>query len=348
MKHKLVMVMLSVALVVSLVLVGCAKPAPAPGPTPTPTPAPEVLNVKMGLFVAAGDHLAGATNTIKFVEEASGGRIKITLVPEDTVCPVAEHIDATGAGLFDLNWMWVAYYGETYPVLSLFNRPIGLREPGDAWGLDKQGGWDELAQEVWAKWNIHYIGHSPKKSDALVSRVPVPTIEDLKGLKVRSLELNAEAMESLGVSTVFLPPEECYTALSSGLIDATDVYDLVTAYEVGLNEVAKYWVTPPLSAVVQSSFVANMDFWNSLSDADKHLIETSYLYAAQVNGHMLTSQIKSALAEAQAKGVTVTQWSDADQKKWGDALAEVFERYPDDPEWTEAWELLQAYCEKIY
>ncbi len=40
MKHKLVTVMLSVALIVGLVLAGCAKPAPAPTPTPSPAPTP--------------------------------------------------------------------------------------------------------------------------------------------------------------------------------------------------------------------------------------------------------------------------------------------------------------------
>jgi TRAP transporter TAXI family solute receptor len=40
MRHKIVMVILSVALIVGLVFVGCAEPTPAPTPTPTPAPAP--------------------------------------------------------------------------------------------------------------------------------------------------------------------------------------------------------------------------------------------------------------------------------------------------------------------
>ncbi len=360
MKRKLMTLVLSIAVIVSLVLIGCAPAAAPPEEEEAPpeeeeeappaAPEAEELEIKMANFLARGDHGMNCERIRDVLAEASGGRIKVTILPEATVTPVPEHLDATSAGVFDLCYMWLSYYGGTYPVLGLFNYPVGLRMPADAWSLDKEGGWDELAEKVWAKLNIHFIGNSAKQSDSLVSRVPISSMDDLEGMKLRSSDLNAKAMELLGASTVFIQDAaEIYTSLASGLIDATDNYDVANYYDTGYYEVAKYWMMPPLTAVVQSTFVANMDFWNSLSSADKRLIEVAHAYATDYTRRTNDYRLDLILAEVQAEyGVTLGYWSDADQAKWANALTEAFERHPEDPDWVEAYELLEAHCEKIY
>jgi len=122
MKHKLVTLVLGVAVIASLVILGCAQPAPAPSPTPTPAPAPapspaptpapepEVIELRF-----AHHNPPQGSTTVKFidpwakqVEEATNGRVKMTMYPAQTLAKSMEMIEALQGGVADVGWLTMA------------------------------------------------------------------------------------------------------------------------------------------------------------------------------------------------------------------------------------------------
>jgi TRAP-type C4-dicarboxylate transport system substrate-binding protein len=249
-----------------------------------------------------------------------------------------------------MNYMFESYYSAEYPVMEVFCRPgIMLREGADVYKLCRFGGWDELSTRIYADLNIHYIGRRGKSSDMLISRVPVEHVEDLKGMKIRMSGVIAKGLDYLGASTVFISPDEMYTALSSGLVDGTDMSSIEEGIPTGYYEIAKYVVVPPLARVNTTVMVANMDFWNTLSEADKALMEQIFYYITGVVLPMKEEYNDTILKEQVIKdyGITFNYWDDEDQEKWGEALVASFDQFPDDPDWAEAWQLMEDYCKQM-
>jgi len=223
-----------------------------------------------------------------------------------------------------------------------------LRSPDDVWKICKFGGWNELAKSVDAKMNIMFIGRRGKVSATLISRVPIATIDDVKGLKIRSDGINGEAFNALGAQVVDMPGSEVYTALSTGLFDATDFDSVTSSYDAGFHEISDYWIQPAMTATNSHCFVANMDFWNSLSEADKTLIDITF---SEIVAEMVQSaeyRSLQVLAKIQEEnGITVQYWSDADVKKWKNTLLAVNTRYDDDADWVQGWNLMEEYCKQV-
>lgn len=158
--------------------------------------------------------------------------------------------------------------------------------------------------------------------------------------------MNADVFTSLGASTVFTPQDEVYVSLSSGLVDAAESGNALSQFQMGFHEVAKYWVQPDLTNCGMGlNLVANMDFWQSLSPADKALIERTFVYVSYVLNDEAQYQIGAVLQEVQVEhGVTVTYWGSDDLQKWASAYSEIMPKYPDDPYWAEGWSLIQDYA----
>lgn len=283
-------------------------------------------------------------------EEASGGRLQFTVLPGGTVVPVEDHLDATGDGVFDLNYMYEGYYQTEVPAFAVMTGiPGTLREPADAWKLSKLGGWEDLSRRIYAERNMAFVGRVARAADALVATAPIPHVEDLEGVKIRSEGIDAEALALLGARTVFTPVDEIYVALDSGLLDAAEHGDATSQYDMGYHEVAKHWIQPALqNCALGLIMAANMDFWNELSEADRYLIEDIFLYVGEIMIHDQEYRIKPVLEIVQRDhGVTVHFWDDNDLKKWGEAVTASVGQHPEDPYWVEAWELLEAYQEKM-
>lgn len=286
----------------------------------------------------------------EYCEAITEGRMQFVLLPADTAVPVPEHLAATAAGVFDLNFIGEYRWMDTVPVFNLFRTAIGVRDTQDIYKLCRFGGWQELSERLYAdEFNLVYLARCAVPTDMLISRVPIPHIEDVKGLKMRSLGVSAKIFDSLGAKTLFLPPEECFTALASGLIDATDVLSVMSYYDQGWYEIAKYWVWPALhNYVAGMAFVANVDFWNSLSPGDQVLIKQTWEYImfrreekTRYRERILVSKV------VEEHGVTMHYWDENDLKKYGEGLLKAFERYDDDPWWSEAFELLEKYKEEM-
>ncbi|GAJ17403.1 unnamed protein product, partial [marine sediment metagenome] len=98
---------------------------------------------------------------------------------------------------------------------------------------------------VYDKHNVVMIWPCLYTVENILSNVPIYGLEDLKGVKFRSAGAFARCLEAVGAKTVWFPGSEIYSGLASGLIEAVSYECPYTMYEMGLNEVTKYWTGRP-------------------------------------------------------------------------------------------------------
>jgi TRAP-type mannitol/chloroaromatic compound transport system substrate-binding protein len=252
MKKKALTVFLAIMLVLLLVAAGCA-PAAAPAPEPVPPadpPAPVAAPAEVHEWVAVGIHTPGEAahafeqELVQIIEEATGGRIQIELHPIGALVPPMETFDAVATGAVDLSLKTSMWWGGKEPAMVLLTSLPGSFTHWyqlDFWYW-RHGGID-LAREAFAKHNIYFVGPAafgtpPFGAEMVMSRVPIRSIDDYKGLKVRSGGAAAKWFEAVGASVVSIPGPEISAALEKGVVDAAEWVGPTLNWGLGLHELA--------------------------------------------------------------------------------------------------------------
>ena len=137
-----------------------------------------------------------------------------------------------------------------------------------------------------------------------MSRKELKRLADFKGVKIRSFGLGAEIWKSQGASIVTIPGEEQYTALSTGVIDASNWGSPDGFMAVKVHEVAKFYLGPSLIAFDMEDMFMNMDKFKSMPEDLQGIMNiatrvyameraaTSTFHSAQAVGKMKDAGVK--------------------------------------------------------
>jgi TRAP-type mannitol/chloroaromatic compound transport system substrate-binding protein len=109
--------------------------------------------------------------------------------------------------------------------------------------------------------DIHVYGPVP----FVIARKPVKTMQDIKGLRIRTEGLWMEWENGMGMNGVDLSGDEAYMALKNGTVDAHQ-WDASVYTSMGMEEVAPYWVRGLENDQGIGHMLVNMKVWNSLPD----------------------------------------------------------------------------------
>ena len=159
------------------------------------------------------------------------GAIEIQLVPAGGVVPYNQTMDAIGQGILQGDLTATVYFGGRDKAFALMGDLIaGYDTPWQMLSHCYQGGGLELMQEVFDKYTsnqVKVVGCSPYARESFTSTVEINSVDDLKGIKMRSPEgLAAEVFKRAGATPVGLPASEVFTSLQKGVIQAADYSSL--------------------------------------------------------------------------------------------------------------------------
>lgn len=296
---RLLVVTLMVVMIVSLILGGCASPTTPAKPTTPATPAPApVIELKYG-----HQNPPGAWSTVRFseawakaVEEATKGRVKITMYPAESLFKSNEAIEATIGGISDVSWATVGFFGQRFALTLVMAIPFICLTEGKIDGKIVSSGFinSHIMQELYdtvpeiqAEWkDVKMINLVTTSSTFLgTSKKPVRNMNDMQGLKVREAGGYAVEMWKLvGASPVAMNQPEVYEALSKGVIDGTN-NPWTTYMTFKLYDVIRYYSTAAIQAtpIVQ---IMSLKKWNSLPpDIQQAIMSVSGMRAAELYGN---------------------------------------------------------------
>jgi len=332
-------VCLALALAVLPFMAACAKPAVETGAAEIAALKAEIAELRkpaetIDILFMCGATSLSYTDTADYMEayleEVTGGRMQVEVILGTALAPLAEHLDCMGDGMFDILNTWDGYFSGKVPFLNFVSLCSQLIEEGMEDGniLYDHFGWDEIYESEWNKYNCHFIDFMNKDPGVgLVSSKPVPGFASLNGLKMRAVGTSAKIFTAAGASVIYLPADEVYSALASGLVDAALYGAVSDHYGFGWQDVTKYWV-PVLGKAEEHGISCNMDFWNSLSREDQSLIE-SVAHAAQIysanNRYYICTECAQKVRDA---GIEFQPWGGDDMAKWRAAAIPLLDTLP--------------------
>src|SRR5215470_11288370 len=184
-----------------------------------------------------------AGDFVKKVNDMSGGRLKIELLPSGAVVRAFDLLDAVNKGTLDGGHGVVAYwYGK--------NSAVALWGSGPAFGMDPNmvlawhyyGGGKALLEEIYKDLNLDVVTflYGPMPTQPLGwYKKPITKTADFKGLKFRTVGLSIDIFQGMGAAVNALPGAEIVPAMDRGLLDAAEFNNATSDKALGFPDVSK-------------------------------------------------------------------------------------------------------------
>jgi TRAP-type mannitol/chloroaromatic compound transport system substrate-binding protein len=197
-------------------------------------------------WTPALDRLQGAAQRLgKVVDEMSGGRFRIEVLPGGQIIGLFDCFDAASQGRIEAFMGSPQYWTDKEPAIEWFATiPFGMNPEGmAAWYY--QGDGLKLMEETYAPFNIvprPAMGNAPQMAGWF--RRKINTTADFKGLKMRIVNLGGKVYARAGATTVLTPGSEIFAALERGVIDAAEWIGPYDDMQIGLHKTARYYYYP--------------------------------------------------------------------------------------------------------
>ena len=211
------------------------------------------------------------------VEEMSNGQMQITVYGAGEQVPAFGVFDAVSSGSHQMGHSGGYFWKGKVPAAQFFTSvPFGLTaDEINAWV--NRGGGLELWREIYEPFNIYPIpaGNTGTQMFGWFNK-EINSLEDVKGLKMRIPGIGGEVLKKAGGIPVTLPGGELFTALQTGVIDATEWVGPYNDLTFGFHQAAKYYYYPGWHEPgPMLELLINMDAWNSLPKHLQVIIETA-------------------------------------------------------------------------
>jgi len=184
-----------------------------------------------------------ALDFAKKVNDMTGGELKIEVLPAGAVVPAFGLLDAVSKGTLDGGHGVIVYhYGK--------NTALALWGSGPSFGMDanmllswhKYGGGAALLEEVYkaigADVRSYVYGPMPTQPLGWFKK-PITKLEDMKGMKFRTVGISIDMLTGMGVSVNALPGGEIVPAMDRGLLDGAEFNNASSDRLLGFPDVAK-------------------------------------------------------------------------------------------------------------
>ena len=211
----------------------------------------------------------------KLVNTLTDGRIQINVFPGGTLGSPLKVSDTVKSNVVQAGHTWMGYDWGIDKTTVLFGNMAGGLNPEELIIWLYQAG----AADLWFEYRKERFGVASVPCGVfpteifLHSKKRIETLEDLKGIKLRTAGAWAEIAGSLGASTVILPGAEVYPALERGVIDAIEWSSPSVNLPSGFHKIAKYIIMPGVhqpGATMECVF--NMDAWEGVSERDREML----------------------------------------------------------------------------
>src|ERR1051326_8497605 len=208
------------------------------------------------------------------IRSMSGGRLDIAVHAAGEVVPAFEVLDAVGGNVAEMGHTASFYWQGKMPAAAFFTTvPFGLT-PGEHVAWVEAGGGQALWDELYAPFGVKpFMGGNTGVCMGGWFRRAVATLDDVRGLKIRSLGLGGEVYRRLGATPQTTPPGEILTSLQSGVLDAAEFVGPGTDIALGLYRVAPHYLGPGFNKPNGTGeCIVNLKVWEGLDAEMKAIV----------------------------------------------------------------------------
>jgi TRAP-type C4-dicarboxylate transport system substrate-binding protein len=225
------------------------------------------VKLSMANYLPAGNPIE--TYVIEpLTEGLKEGNMELEYFPGATLLEGDQILDGVINGTADMGIVAVAYTVGRFPISFMFEYPVAYSSAKSASYTMKEAIEQLKPAELDDIKVLLPYGSGP---GAFLSKDPIRSFSDMKGLQIRANAIQAEAMRAVGAVPATLTMGETYDALRSGIVDAF-VGLLDAGYTFKLYEVAPNMTFYPFCNIA-FYVIMNKDRYNALTDAQRKIVD---------------------------------------------------------------------------
>jgi TRAP-type C4-dicarboxylate transport system substrate-binding protein len=282
-------------------------------------------------------------NAIRFAEtvfEETAGALKINVHPGAVLgLKGPESMRALAEGLVQMAEMPAFQQVGTEPILGLESLPFLVENQTELRAL-----YDILRPRInrlFEEHGLKVIYIVPWPNQNIYTKVPVQTLADLRGVKIRTYDKNtSELMDRLGLVPVQMASQDVVPALASGVVDA-----VMTSTTTGAAQ--KYWefldyIYRTNHLWISNIMAVNLESWNQLRPEVRQQIEAIAARLEPEFWAISRNDDAQKLAVLEAGGITTMVPDPALLLEMRQAARPMWQAFADDVG-PEAEEVLRAF-----
>ena len=263
--------------------------------------------LKAGHSQNAGEPMDRALHMMReHVEAATGGKVTIEIFPNMQLGGEVEMIKQVLTGSLDITSPSNAPLTNFVPALKIFDMPFLFRDEAHMIKVLRGPVLQDIA-EIVATSGIRLLGVFNVGVRHIMSNKPVRTMDDLKGLKIRTMQskYHMAAFNAFGANATPISYAELYSSLQTGVVDGAEAAN-TNYFEKKFYEVAPYWGQVGWTILTAPLIMSEKKFASLPSDVQQALLEGGNKAAAWEQDYY-ASVDQGRLDDVRNAGVSITK-----------------------------------------
>lgn len=263
----------------------------------------------------------------QMVEEETQGRLRIEPLMDGLLHGALDGFKASVTGLTDYTHGYTTYQPGSFHLMHGLQLPFVLPNAPVA-SLVAEELYPRYFKSEYEAMGVYLATCDSTSPYNVISRDPVLTLEDLRGLKIRTTGgVVAEIYRELGAVPVVMPASEVYPAFQRGILDAVSLaVPDIASYR--LQEVGKFLTRVDLNVTVLQ-YCLNPRTFDALPDD----IRETFYRLLRVRSQMAAQDYYSGPREEEAYErlragrVEILDLSPEERERWRETLRPLRERF---------------------
>ncbi len=257
------------------------------------------------------------------VEKRTQGQVRINTFPGGTLLGAKGMMDGVVAGQADIGNICMAYQPGRFIITNATSLPLGIKDA-------KTGSMALL--KLYEKYkpkafkDVVVLAMFTNAPGNVMSKVPVNTLDDIKGLDLRASGGAAQILKAWGANPVGMPMPATVEALQKGTVKGL-FSSLEVMKDFKFAENCKY-VTMTETVIYPFSVIMNKKKWDSLpKDVQKVMMDLKEEQSLWTGTYM-DEQIQKAIAwSKESNNVEFISLSAGEKAKWDGKLGFITEKW---------------------
>ena len=257
----------------------------------------------------------------EYVEENSNGQIKVELYPSGQLGTAEETLQGVISGTVELSVIDASLLGNIYEPVQALSTP-GLFGSTEQANEVIQGEWgQQFMSDIGDNVNVKLLGMHCKGMRCFTNNVrELKSPSDASGITFRVMEntVSIRMVEALGAIATPMSGSEMYSALETGVVDGQE-NPVINIVQDLTYEVQEYLTLDEHMAGFMA-YIMNVDFYNSLPDDLKAVIDEGSAQAVQAALDVVVNRSEECVQELVDYGMQVYTPTAEEKEEWHQIL----------------------------
>ncbi|WP_134702805.1 TRAP transporter substrate-binding protein [Ammoniphilus sp. YIM 78166] len=270
----------------------------------------EKFTIKIGHVLSEDYHYTdGAKKFKELVEVKSNGRLTVEIYPNAQLGNEREMLDGMKLGTLEMGIISSGPVSGFVPEFALLDLGY-LFKDGETAQKILYGPIGDQLNEKMIQSGFRRLAYLDAGFRNVYAQKPIDKPEDLKGLKIRTLETPAHLnlFNALGASPMPMGYSELYTALQQGVVDAAE--NVPEAYQSSRHfEVTKVY-SETKHVYLTMMYLVGENFYQKLPQDLQEIVTDAALEATKYENELIKKLQTEIYAELENNGITVHKVED--------------------------------------